>query len=243
LGRLKFRLEKPVIKSRLKYIFTLIVFAFFVSANVRANVAIAGKSFCEEPSEAGGAECVLAWEFDSLAPSTVDIEYYDTKEEKWTVVPGYKNIDADKKLEKPLQSLALYRVVACEGAGKCYSTTATWASVQPATIKEIPAYFDSAAGRRWYIDKNDNFEEQHQAYNLDLLNVFLLEIEAKDRLIPMTKPTDKIDAVANPGLTMGQVYRYQVHQWYEQFRDREAYSAWLDAWWPNWRNERMGYRQ
>jgi hypothetical protein len=59
----------------------------------------------------------------------------------------------------------------------------------------------------------------------------------------MTKPTVRIDPVVDPELTAGEILNFSVHETYEQFRDLDEYSEWLDAWWPNWREvEMMGYR-
>jgi hypothetical protein len=207
--------------------------------------AMAGTSYCDGAPEPGQGECVLAWKFEGIAPKKVSVEKYDTRKEEWKPVRGYKNIDADKRLTKPVAPLTLYRVTTCgdrKGNRLCYTTTATWAVVQPASDDDMPEYFDHE-GTRFFNPKDGDYIGRHQTHNIYLLYQFLDEVQAKDRLIPMTKPTVRIDPVVDPELTAGEILNFSVHETYEQFRDLDEYSEWLDAWWPNWREvEMMGYR-
>ena len=207
--------------------------------------AIAGTSYCDGAPEPGQGECVLAWEFEGIAPKKVNVEKYDARKEEWKSVPGYKNIDANKRLTEPAEQLALYRVTTCgdrKGTRLCYTTTATWGIAQPASDDDMPEYFDHQ-GTRFFNPKNGDYIERHQAHNVILLNQFLDGVQTKDRLVPMTKPTVRIDPVVDPDLTAGEILNFSMYEVYEQFRNLDEYNKWLDAWWPNWREvEMMGYR-
>jgi hypothetical protein len=207
--------------------------------------AMAGTSYCDGAPEPGQGECVLAWEFEGIAPKKVSVEKYDTRKEEWKSVRGYKNIDASKRLTKPVEPLTLYRVTTCgdrKGSRLCYTTTATWAVAQPASDDDIPEFIDYQ-GAMYLNQRDGDYFGRHQIHNIILLNQFLDEVQAKDRLIPMTKPAVRIDPVMDPGLTAGEILNFTMYEMYELFRDKDEFKKWLDAWRPNWREvEMMGYR-